>query len=124
MASGFRALYRFATRPLTFTARRMSTVASTGADAPFLVTPGELSKLRSIPDKNVVTLDASWHMPNSPRNARKEFAESKIPGSRFIDLDEVASPHELGLKHMMPSPEQFAKACGEAIITTQYIERL
>ena len=36
----------------------------------------------------------------------------RIPGAQFLDLDEVASPNELGLKHMMPSPEQFKEACG------------
>jgi thiosulfate/3-mercaptopyruvate sulfurtransferase len=52
-------------------------------------------------------------MPNAPRNGRQEFLSKRIPGAQFLDLDEVASPHELGLKHMMPSNELFAKACGE-----------
>ncbi|KAF7306714.1 hypothetical protein MIND_00463100 [Mycena indigotica] len=60
-----------------------------------------------------VVLDCTWFMPNSPRVARAEFNAKRIVGSRFLDLDEVASPHELGLKHMMPSPQHFAQACGE-----------
>jgi len=51
-------------------------------------------------------------MPNSPRNARNEFLQKRIPGAQYLDLDEVASTHELGLKHMMPDGETFAKACG------------
>lgn len=52
-------------------------------------------------------------MPNSPRNPKAEFTSKRIPGAQLLDLDEVASPHELGLKHMMPSSEVFAKACSQ-----------
>ncbi|KAA1468594.1 thiosulfate sulfurtransferase [Dentipellis sp. KUC8613] len=76
--------------------------------APLLVTPQELSQLARSTD--VAILDASWHMPNSPRNAQNEFAATRIPGARFFDLDQVASPNELGLKHMMPSPQIFSEA--------------
>lgn len=62
---------------------------------------------------NAVILDSTWFMPNSPRHARKEFKQKRIPGAQFLDLDELASPHPLGLKHMMPSPSQFAEACGK-----------
>ncbi|KAG6902817.1 hypothetical protein C0995_011304 [Termitomyces sp. Mi166 len=50
-------------------------------------------------------------MPNSPRQPRQEFISKRIPGARFLDLDEVSSPHELGLKHMMPEERVFADAC-------------
>lgn len=52
-------------------------------------------------------------MPNVPRSARKEFEEKRIPGAQFLDLDAVASKHELGLAHMMPSASVFAAACGQ-----------
>jgi hypothetical protein len=86
----------------TATRRAMST-------APLLVSPKDLD---DHPSASRVFLDASWHMPGSPRNARKEFEERRLPGARFLDLDEVASSHELGLKHMMPSGDIFARACG------------
>ena len=57
-------------------------------------------------------MDASWHMPNSPRKAREEFLEKRLPQARLLDLDEVAKGHELGLKHMIPDPEVFARFCG------------
>ncbi|TFY72640.1 hypothetical protein EVG20_g372 [Dentipellis fragilis] len=76
--------------------------------APLLVTPQELSQLARSTD--VAILDASWHMPNSPRNAQSEFAATRIPGARFFDLDQAASPNDLGLKHMMPSPQIFSEA--------------
>jgi len=34
-----------------------------------------------------------------------------LPQARLLDLDEVAKEHELGLKHMVPDPEVFAKFC-------------
>ena len=62
---------------------------------------------------NVIFVDASWDMPNSPRKAREEFLQKRQPQARFLDLDEVTKEHELGLKHMVPDPEVFAKFCGE-----------
>jgi thiosulfate/3-mercaptopyruvate sulfurtransferase len=59
----------------------------------------------------VSILDASWYMPNSPRNPADEYLSKRIPGAQYLDLDEVASPHELGLKHMMPKERLFAEAC-------------
>ncbi|KAJ6627166.1 thiosulfate sulfurtransferase [Mycena sp. CBHHK59/15] len=76
-----------------------------------LSTPARLSKLLRSDSANAVVLDASWFMPNSPRTAKAEFRAKRIPGSKFLDLDEVASSHELGLKHMMPSGRVFAQAC-------------
>lgn len=51
-------------------------------------------------------------MPNSPRKAKDEYFSKRIPGAQYLDLDKVASPNDLGLKHMMPSPQTFADACG------------
>lgn len=81
--------------------------------APLLLSPEQIHDLIDKPDSPPVSLvDSSWFMPNSPRNAKQEFLTKRIPGSQFLDLDEVASPHELGLKHMMPDRETFAHACG------------
>jgi len=79
-----------------------------------LVDPGQCIDLRNT-EKDVVFLDASWFMPNSPRNGQAEYLKERIPGAQFLDLDEVASPHPLGLKHMMPDPQAFAKACGKNV---------
>jgi hypothetical protein len=63
--------------------------------------------------KDAIFVDASWHMPNSPSKARDEFLKKRLPQARFLDLDEVAKEHELGLKHMIPDPQVFAKFCGK-----------
>ena len=84
--------------------------AMTSSSAPLLVTPSQIRDLS--PAGNICLLDASWHMPNSPRNAREEFLSKRVGGANFLDLDEVASPSDLGLKHMMPEERVFADACG------------
>ncbi len=93
-------------RPLGF-----RLMGSKSESAPWLITPKQLDELTKSPT-SVSILDSSWFMPNSPRNAKNEFSQKRIPGAQYLDLDEVASPHELGLKHMMPDGETFAKACG------------
>lgn len=45
----------------------------------------QLEKLRKQP-KNVVIVDASWHLPAANRDARAEFEEAHIVGARFLDL--------------------------------------
>ncbi|KAG5341369.1 hypothetical protein C0989_011080 [Termitomyces sp. Mn162] len=78
--------------------------------APLLLAPKQAHSLKN-ENKNVSFLDASWFMPNSPRRPRQEFISKRIPGAQFLDLDEVSSPHELDLKHMMPEERVFADAC-------------
>lgn len=90
------------------TTRTMTRTMST--KAPLLVSPRALQELRSSAKADVKILDASWSMPNVPRNPYKEFVEKHIPSARYLDLDEVATPNELGLKHMMPSAQVFSEA--------------
>lgn len=82
--------------------------------APLLLSP---SQAISIPQESRLFVDATWFMPNVPRNPKQEFEKIRLPDAQFLDLDEVAAHTEdgaaLGLKHMMPSPVTFAKACGK-----------
>ena len=96
--------------PRFLTGRLMS---SFGDHCPLIISPAQLRKIQN---EDVKVLDASWHMPNVPRDPKKEFLAKHLPGARFLDLDEVASPHELGLKHMMPPPELFAEYCGTYLL--------
>ncbi|KAF8624890.1 hypothetical protein AX15_005758 [Amanita polypyramis BW_CC] len=89
-------------------AKVMST--TTTAAAPLVVSARE-AHLLTQNNRSVRLLDATWFMPNSPRNAYEEFLSRRLPRAQFLDLDEVANPHELGLKHMMPSGRTFADAC-------------
>lgn len=86
-----------------------------------LLSPRQLSALLTS-GKSVSILDATWFMPNSPRNALQEFRAKRVPGAQFLDLDIVASPHPLGLKHMMPTGRVFADACGEPLSSISYLK--
>ena len=70
-----------------------------GENCPLVVTPTQLRflKVQQSEPADLVVLDASWHMPNSPRNAQEDFLKRHIPSARFLDIDRVASPHPLSL---------------------------
>ncbi len=63
----------------------------------------------NLSNRNVVLLDAGFHLPSQNRNAKQEFVAEHIPGARFFDIDAVAD-HATGLPHMLPAPEVFAAA--------------
>ncbi len=57
-------------------------------------------------DPDLRILDASWHMPDSGRDARAEYEAAHIPGARFFDIDEIADLCS-DLPHMVPPVEKF-----------------
>ena len=69
-----------------------------------LVSTGWLAAHLSDPDLRI--LDASWHMPETGRDARAEYEAGHIPGARFFDIEEI-SDHRSALPHMAPPPEKF-----------------
>lgn len=84
--------------------------------APLLLSPKEVNLLQQSPTP-ISILDATWFMPNVARDAKDEFLSKRIPGAQFLDLDDVASSHELGLKHMMPDQKTFSQACEKLGVT-------
>jgi thiosulfate/3-mercaptopyruvate sulfurtransferase len=62
-------------------------------------------------DPNVVICDGSFYLPNDPRNAAALFAEARIPGARFFDID-VIKDAASDLPHMLPPPAVFADMAG------------
>ncbi|KAK9899716.1 Rhodanese-like protein [Cystobasidium minutum MCA 4210] len=86
--------------------------------ASLLITPAALAEDLSKTPESIKILDATWFMPNlvPPRNPYKEFlAGPRLKGvTGFWDVDDVADKtHPLGLKHMLPSPDNFAQACSK-----------
>ena len=59
----------------------------------------------------LVVLDGSWYLPGSGRDPAREFAERRIPGARFFDIDRCSDPGA-PLPHTIPAPEHF-RACAE-----------
>lgn len=51
-------------------------------------------------------LDASWHMPDAGRDPKAEFADARIPGARFFDIEGLSDP-DASLPHMLPHAASF-----------------
>lgn len=52
-------------------------------------------------------LDATLFLPGDPRDAKAIFAERRIPGAAFFDIEEI-SELDSPLPHMLPRPEKFS----------------
>ncbi|EIW64883.1 Rhodanese-like protein [Trametes versicolor FP-101664 SS1] len=92
-----------------------------GDYAPLVITPAQLHdqlKAKPADGTDIVVLDASWHMPNSPRKGAEEFPRAHLPSARFIDIDAVSTPHPF-VPHMMPDPATFASACARLGISPE-----
>ena len=70
-----------------------------------LVDTSWLAARLDAPDTRVV--DGSWHLPNSERDGKAEYAECHIPGAVYFDIDDIAE-RDSGLPHTVPSPEKFS----------------
>ena len=53
-------------------------------------------------------IDASWHMPNSKRDAYEEYLKTHIENAVFFDLDK-SSNERSPLPHMLPNEEEWGK---------------
>ncbi|WP_029073773.1 3-mercaptopyruvate sulfurtransferase [Kaistia adipata] len=62
-------------------------------------------------DPAVAIIDGSWYLPTENRDAEAEYRKAHIPGAVFFNLDKVADTSS-GLPHMLPAPEEFARAVG------------
>ena len=54
----------------------------------------------------VKILDASWHLPNSKRDAMKEFETHHIKNSIFFDIDKNSNK-DTHLPHMLPGENEW-----------------
>lgn len=74
---------------------------------PSLITAAEAMQLRQT--SRVLFIDATFHLPNSGRDAAAEFLHEHIDGAVRFDLDEL-SDHASLYPHTMPSATFFAQA--------------
>jgi thiosulfate/3-mercaptopyruvate sulfurtransferase len=72
-----------------------------------LISAAALADRLGEPDLRIV--DASWHLDG--HDARADFADQRIPGAVFLDLDAV-SDGDSPLPHTLPSPAAFAASAG------------
>jgi len=69
----------------------------------------------------VKIFDATWHMPDSKRNAKEEYYEKHIPGAIFWDLDKHSDKNS-SYPHMMPNSDYWAEMlCGFGIKNEDHI---
>jgi len=73
----------------------------------WLVSTDWLAERIGKPD--VAVVDASYYLATMNRDARAEYLAGHIPGAVFFDIEEIAD-HSTDLPHMLPGPDQFAKA--------------
>tara|TARA_B100001996_G_scaffold67146_2_gene48825 strand:- start:998 stop:1822 length:825 start_codon:yes stop_codon:yes gene_type:complete len=57
---------------------------------------------------DVIILDASWHMPNSKRNAYEEFNKEHIKNAIFFDIEKFSNK-KTELPHMLPNEKEWEK---------------
>ena len=75
-----------------------------------LVTCAWLAEEMAACDLRIV--DASWHLPDTGRDARAEFIAAHIPGAVFMNLGELVDRDAL-VDNTLPSPEMFASRMQE-----------
>lgn len=74
-----------------------------------LISTADLASSLGTPD--LVLLDCTKYLPTEPLDGRTEYLKARIPGARFLDLDEAADPDD-PLPHMVPTPVRFARVIG------------
>ena len=66
----------------------------------------------------VKILDATWHMPNTKRNALEEYTNEHIRNSIFFDIDRF-SKKNTDIPHMLPVEEEWAEIVANLGISNQ-----
>ncbi|KAA2211886.1 sulfurtransferase [Teichococcus oryzae] len=68
---------------------------------------------------DLLVFDTTKYLPSEPRDAQTEFAEARIPGAGFFDIDQVADP-ETDLPHMAPTPGRAMRMLGALGISNRH----
>lgn len=76
-----------------------------------VVSAAWLAERLDAPDLRII--DATWFLPGDERDAKALYAERRIPGAIYFDIDEIADA-ESNLPHMLPSAEKFASRMKKA----------
>ena len=84
--------------------------------APLFVSPQWLAN--HLDDSDIAIVDASWYLPTMNRDAKAEYAAGHIPGAVHFDIDAVANKTTF-LPHLLPKPDDFARAVGAMGISDQ-----
>ena len=66
----------------------------------------------------VKIIDATWHMPNTNRNAYDEYKVEHIPNAIFFDIDKFSN-QKIELPHMLPEERKWEKIVSNLGITNK-----
>jgi len=66
---------------------------------------------KNLGKNELIILDASYHLPDAKRVARKEYETAHIPGAQFFDIEKIADPNA-SQPHTLPRPKDFGVAVG------------
>ena len=58
-------------------------------------------------EAGLVVADATYHLPNTGRDAGREYLDAHLPGAVFFDVDAIKDPSN-PLPHMIPSVADFS----------------
>jgi thiosulfate/3-mercaptopyruvate sulfurtransferase len=83
-------------------------------DLPLLVTPSWLAARLGEPDVRVI--DAAWHLPDTGRRGRDDYAAGHIPGAVFLDLSTDLADLAAPVRNTVASPDALARAFAQASI--------
>ncbi len=64
-------------------------------------------------------LDATFHIPPSPRQAETEYGEQHLPGALFFDINAIADP-DSPYAHTVPSAQDFNAHMQRMMITRKH----
>jgi thiosulfate/3-mercaptopyruvate sulfurtransferase len=69
-------------------------------------------------ETRLTLVDASWHMPDSKRDAEAEYNDAHLPGALFFDIDAL-SMQAFQLPHMMLRADLFEEAVSEMGVSSK-----
>ena len=85
----------------------------------FLIETEELNALIEKQSPRLKVINATWYMPNDPRNAKNEHLTERITKQTlFFDHDEIVLPGS-NLPHTLPTVEIFTKHMKELQVSPQ-----
>lgn len=81
---------------------------------PWLINATQLEKFRKN-QRNVIILDASWHMPNDNRDAKNEFLTSHIIGAKFFDFAAFSDKNTSLPNMLLRNEDEISRLLGECL---------
>ena len=85
----------------------------------WLINTAQLDRMRK-DQKNVVVLDATWHLSTAGYDAKREYAEEHIAGARFMDLDSFHEADNVLPNMLLRDEQKLAELVGALGITKDH----